>query len=117
MGIFQQSGTRAVGGDGGLLQHLSENVACLVHALCDGIILGGVDVNSLAADRTMQLCLWGADDPIPRRCSLLSDSQRQCSDSHNGMLLLESGSTIQVEGPRRLPLSEVTGCDYAGVSQ
>ena len=34
----------------GLFQHLSENVASLVHGFDGGIVLGGADVNVLAAD-------------------------------------------------------------------
>jgi hypothetical protein len=50
MAKLQQLGTRAVGGCGGLLQHLPENIASLVHGFAGGIVLGGVDVNRLAAD-------------------------------------------------------------------
>jgi hypothetical protein len=34
--MLQQLGTRAVGGGGGLLQHLPENIAQLVHGFAGG---------------------------------------------------------------------------------
>jgi hypothetical protein len=57
MAMLQQLGTRAVGGGGGLLQHLSENVASLVHGFAGRIVLGGVDVNRFAADGAIVFCL------------------------------------------------------------
>ena len=54
---LQQLGTRGVGGGGGLDQHLPENIAPLVHGFAGGIVLGGVDVNRLAADEAIVFCL------------------------------------------------------------
>ena len=57
LAVFRQLDTRVVGGGSVLLQHLSEKVASLVHAFCGGSVLGDVDVNRLAADRAIVLCL------------------------------------------------------------
>ena len=54
---LQRLGTRAIGGGGGLHQHLPENIAPLVHRFAGGIFLGGVDVNRLAADEAIVFCL------------------------------------------------------------
>jgi limonene-1,2-epoxide hydrolase len=56
VGILQQLGTRAVGGGGGLHQHLSENEASFVHGFAGGIVLSGFDVHRLAADGAIVFC-------------------------------------------------------------
>ena len=70
----------------GLLQHLSEGVAPLVHGFAGRIVLGGVDLNRFAANRAIVLCLWETGYTVTQRGSLFSDRQRQRSDAHNGIL-------------------------------
>ena len=62
--MLQKLGTRVVSGGGGLLQHLSKNVAFLMHCFGGGIRPGGVEVNKLAADETIELCLCRAGDAV-----------------------------------------------------
>ncbi len=82
--ILQQLRAGVVGGGGGLFQHLSENVAFLMHGFAGGTRLGGVDVNRLAADGAMEFCSCRTGHAVPQQWGLFSFRQIQFSDGHNG---------------------------------